>query len=147
MPFPPRKLRFSRNRAGAAYPLKADEVIQLRSPLHTASGMTGRLILRVTQDGNRERAEYWLGAPDAFISASDELTDDLMRHLEQALVALAAALKGYRPDVDANDSGRCISFWSCEQPATVFVPSHPTSYQPPEACLAAFDQVWSLVIG
>ena len=100
----PRTLRFSRNRVGAAYPLRADEVLQLRAPLQTASGVTGRFILRVTQHGERESAEHWIGSPDDFVSASDELPGDLMQRVSQALCELAVAADGYRPDVDANES-------------------------------------------
>ena len=141
----PQTLRFSRNRVGAAYPLRADEVLQLRAPLRTAAGVTGRFILRVTQNGERERAEYWIGSPHDFVSVSDELPDDLLQRVSRALSELALAAEGYRPDVDANDSGRSIIFWRHDQPMTVFIPNHPTACQPPEDCLLAFDRLWSIV--
>lgn len=143
----PRTLRFSRNRVGAAYPLRADEVLQLHAPLQAPSGVTGRFILRVTQHGELERAEYWIGSPHDFVSASDELSDDLMQRVSQALSELAVAAEGYCPDVDANDSGRSIVFWRHGKRMTLFIPSHPTAYYPSEACLLAFDRLWSVVTG
>jgi hypothetical protein len=138
-----RILRFVRNRVGAAYPLRADEVLQLRAPLLSAAGDSGRFILRVTQHGGRERAEYWIGSPADFVSASDELPPGLMQRVSKALTALAVAAEEYRPDVDANDSGRNIVFWRHGQPMSVFIPSQPTDFQPPAELVLEFDRVWS----
>ena len=144
MPPHPISPRFSRNRSGAAYPLKTAELLQARSHLSDSESF-GWLILRVTQDAYRERAEYWFGSRLGFVSTLDKLSPELLQELTVALSKLAIATDGYNPSVDANDSGRSIMFWNDRNPLRVFVPSHPTPYQPPEGCRLAFDNIWSMV--
>ena len=137
--------RFSPERVGAAYPLRKDELLQARSALNGAPGAWGRLFLRVTRESQRERAEYWFGSDHRFSTATDELTPEAMKATSDALRDLAAAIEGYAPTIDANDSGRMILFWKAEQRVEVFIPSHLTSYQPSAECLLAFDRLWSII--
>jgi hypothetical protein len=139
--------RFKRNRSGAAYPLKPDEILQARSPLSGDSGGWGRFFLRITQSAHREKAEYWFHSDPDFISTTDELSHEEMQRVSQALAELVAAAEEYQPDIDANDSGRSIIFWSGTERVTVFIPSHPASYQPPMPCLLAFDRLWTILTG
>jgi hypothetical protein len=137
--------RFSPNRAGASYPLRPHEMLQARSSLKGPSGAWGRLLVRVTRDAQRERAEYWFAPDHQFSSAVENLSPEAMKALSDALLDLTVAAEGYAPNIDASDSGRSILFWKGEQSSQVFIPSHPASYAPSSQCVLAFDRLWSIV--
>lgn len=141
----PSQNRFKRNRVGAAYPLSPDEILQARATLVSAAGSWGRFFLRVTRGAQREKAEYWFNSDHDFASTTDELPHEVMQRVSEALTELGSAAEEYRPNVEANDSGRCIIFWRGAETVTVFIPSHPASYHPSRACLLAFDQLWSIL--
>lgn len=138
--------RFKRNRAGAAYPLLPDEILQARSALADSAHDFGWLFLRVTRDAYREQAEYWFGSDRDFISTIDQLSHEVFQRVSQAVADLADAAKGCNPEINANDTGRSIIFWHGDSPVTVFVPNHPASYRPSTLCLLAFDRLWSILV-
>ena len=101
--------------------------------------------MRITRGAHREKAEYWLSSDRDFASTTDELSHEVMQHVLQALADLAAAAEGYKPDIDANDSGRSIILWKGAEPVTVFIPNHLTNNHTSIPCLLAFDRLWSIL--
>lgn len=121
-----------------------EEIVQARASVTGPDKTSGRLLVRITQQGDRETAHFWLRNAIEFSHRLDCLQRDRMEQVKAGLNDLAAADNA--PQMASYDEiERTLVCWESGIEKRIHVPFDSAGVILSPSFIIAFNNVWKLV--